>query len=101
VFCSRGPPSLSLAELLAALRAVGGECADELLVEVEVNELADFDGADDGAGVALAERDRRAVVADDAVAPDLAWQRVRWVVRSSVCLGERTLAEVLGWCGAG
>ena len=68
---SLGPPWLVLVELLAALGAVGGERADEFVVEVCVDELTDLDDSHDRAGVTLAECDRQAVVADDAVAPHL------------------------------
>jgi hypothetical protein len=80
-----------LAELLAALRAVWGERADEFVAEVHVDELTDLDDSHDGAGVSLAECDSQAVVADDAVAPHLAQERVRRVVRSSLHLVELKL----------
>jgi len=90
---SLGGPPVATFERLVALAAVGGEGADELVAEVDVDELADLEDADGGAGVAAGDDDPELVVGDDAAAVDLAQDRVRRVARSRFRLGERELAE--------
>lgn len=80
---------------------LGGECADKLVAEVHVDERADLDDAHGGARVALAERDREAVVADDAVAPHLAQERVRRVLGRALRFGESAVAETRYLLGRG
>lgn len=64
-----------------AFAAVGDERADEFVAVVDVDQLADLEDADAGAGVAAGDDDRETVVADDAAAVNLAQDRVRRVAR--------------------
>ena len=75
---------------MAAVERAG---ADQLVAEVHVHELADFEEANGGAAVAAADVDGESLVADDSVVPDLAGEGVGRVGRGRLVLGERELAE--------
>jgi hypothetical protein len=85
---------------LVAAAAVERAGADELVAEVHMHELADFEEAYGGAPIAAADVDGEPLVADDPVVPDLAGDRVGRIERRLV-LGEFELAQARGRCRPG